>query len=1013
MNQRYRALYWTICFLCWGFYMGVASVNLDSLGIRLPADSSRKFVFTNKRAAFWYGETAQPNKDAFQGYTLLEQHVVRDYRIELDGRVLERGDAQEIVLYPDRLERRYAGVRETFYFLDSLNALLVRLDVEMPREVSFWIEWDRIVRGSLWQWEDDPPVAIGKLVRIPADKPGWCSLTCWGDAQLVTPIQQGRQPGRSPTLNEKPFPVEGLHVDAGKGALWFALVFARDSLQVLDLARMLRQQPDRWIQLRRRRMAGLLKRAGLSTGDSQLDRAYAWARISMDDLITRQQGPGIWAGLPWFNNYWGRDSFIAFTGALLCTGQYKLARQVLETFARFQDTNPVSPTFGRIPNRIRLHDVIYNTADGTPWFVLACERYVQYSGDRQFIERMFPVLKKVMDGAIENGMDEYGLLTHGDAETWMDAVGSDGPWSPRGNRAVEIQVLWLEQLRICADWAEKLGYPDWARQWRLIARRARFAFRSFFWDRLHHRLIDHLNPDNSPDSQVRPNSVFALTVPADSLLSPVQRRAVLAELVTRLTYPWGVSTLAQDDPQFHPYHHYPPYYPPDAAYHNGLVWTWLNGPLISALMPENPSLAWQLLREECRQILGEDAVGSQSELIEAWPRPGASRPRVSGAVSQAWNLAEFIRNVHQDVLGIHPRADEDRIVFTPHLEGVSSPVSFHFPFLNSTLRGRYEQQNERLVLALSGYQNKATLEVELKTTFAGRRVTVKTFWEGGKPLTLVLQKRDDRITCQVNGRPKPVAAVPYKSKLDTLRFVQSALDMTIPAFKGPAYDLIAPADALRRPSRLTRVVFDIADPRGDDRGPLGTYLYPRNPAFEPGIFDGRQVTIRRDDAYYYFEIKLENLVNPGWRPEAGFQLTYLAIALNFGDRAGVRTTRIGKGANYSVPLEYAYNYIIYVGHGYRVSDARGRIRAEYRPADPSQAIGDVSEKTIRFSVPIEYLSLETLRTAVVLIGGQDDHGGGGLGEFRAVLPEAGEWHGGGGKKATGNPAVYDEIYLRR
>lgn len=1013
MSLRYRALSVILATIFCVVHPAVGQSRLDDLAIALPTKTSHKFVFTNKQAAFWYGETARPNSDAFQGYTLYEQHVVRDYQIQLDGRTLDRGSARAVVLFPDRLVRRFGGATETFFFLDSLNALLVRLDVEAPGEVAFWIRWDRIAQGSVWRWEDSPPAALGQLTRMSVQKPRWCSLACWGDLQLATPIQQGQQPGRAPRPEDQPAPIEGLRVTAQPGTLWFALVFGRDSTRTMAQVADLRSHTEQWIQRRARRLERALETAGLTTGDSLLDRAYAWARIAMEDLITHQQGPGIWAGLPWFNNYWGRDSFIAFTGALLCTGQYALARQVLETFARYQDTNPLSKTFGRLPNRIRLNDVIYNTADATPWFVLACERYVQYSGDAQFIERIFPVLKKAMEGAIENAMDEYGLLTHGDAETWMDAVGTEGPWSPRGNRAVEIQVLWLEQLRICADWAEQLGYRDWARQWRLIARRARFAFRSFYWDRLHHRLVDHLNPDNSPDPQIRPNSVFALTLPADTLLTREQQRAVLAELVNQLTYPWGVSSLAQSDPQFHPYHHYPPYYPPDAAYHNGLVWTWLNGPLISALMPANPTLAWQLLREEARQLLKLDAIGSQSELLEAWPRPGNDRPKVSGTVSQAWSLAEFIRNVHQDVLGIHPDALAKKLSFSPHLAEGMGLVRFHFPFLHARITGHYRQENDRFTLELSGYSGTPALNVDLRTAFAGKQVTVHARWQSGSPLRLVLQKQRGGILCRVNGKPHPLEQEMPEPVLDTLRFVQPAMDMSIPAFKGPAYDLIAPADALRQPSRLTRVVFDIADPRGDDRGPTGTYLYPLNPAFEPGIFDGRQVVIRRDDGYYYFQIKLENLVNPGWKPEAGFQLTYLAIALNFGDKAGVRTTRVGQGANFSVPLEYAYNRIIYVGNGYRITDARGRILAEFRPADPSQAIGHVSEKTIRFSVPIEYLSTETLRTAVVLIGGQDDHGGGGLGEFRAVLPEAGEWHGGGGKRPDANPAVYDEIYLRR
>jgi len=77
-----------------------------------------------------------------------------------------------------------------------------------------------------------------------------------------------------------------------------------------------------------------------------------WAQFSLDALLTRQRGPGIWAGLPWFNNYWGRDTFISFEGALLVSGQFKQAKEVLRNFAAFQLSERSNPQVGRIPNRI-------------------------------------------------------------------------------------------------------------------------------------------------------------------------------------------------------------------------------------------------------------------------------------------------------------------------------------------------------------------------------------------------------------------------------------------------------------------------------------------------------------------------------------------------------------------------------------------------------------------------------------------------------------------------------------
>jgi hypothetical protein len=45
---------------------------------------------------------------------------------------------------------------------------------------------------------------------------------------------------------------------------------------------------------------------------------------------------------------------------------------------------------------------------------------------------------------------------------------------------------------------------------------------------------------------------------------------------------------------------------------------------------------------------------------------------------------------------------------------------------------------------------------------------------------------------------------------------------------------------------------------------------------------------------------------------------------------------------------------------------------------------------------------------VFVAGGQDDHGGSGLGEFRTVNREQGEWNG-GGKLLPGDPNTYDTL----
>ena len=408
-------------------------------------------------------------------------------------------------------------------------------------------------------------------------------------------------------------------------------------------------------------MESELARGYFRSDHREFTRALAWARLSLNALMMNQTGRGIFAGLPWFNNYWGRDTFIALPGAALVTGAYADAREILLSFSTFQQRDSTSSDFGRIPNIVTTTDTAFNTADGTPRFVMMAREYIERSGDQDFLLALYPVVLRSIEGTLRYHADSLGFLTHGDAETWMDAVGPSGAWSPRGNRANDVQALWARQLEAGIWFATRLGDVQSARIWHAVLQKLRTAFTQRFV--LSGEIADHLLPDGSPALEVRPNQIFATP-----LLDARTQRAMLRTVMTQLTYPYGVASLAQTDPKFHPYHEYPPYYPKDAAYHNGTVWTWLQGPVIAELCSAGKQdTAFRLTSSSIHQILRRGAVGTQSELLDALARPGEQEARLSGTVSQAWNLAEFVRNAYEDYLGLTVHELDRTVAIRPRI----------------------------------------------------------------------------------------------------------------------------------------------------------------------------------------------------------------------------------------------------------------------------------------------------------------------------------------------------------
>ncbi len=446
-----------------------------------------------------------------------------------------------------------------------------------------------------------------------------------------------------------------------------------------------------WQAARRARLEGVIGGDHLLwSDDARLNTALHWLQLTTDSLVTRQRGDGIYAGLPWFNEYWGRDSFISLPGATLVTGHFEEARAILKSFAQFQDLDRGSRFYGRLPNIVKPGSIDYHTTDGTPRWVIALRDYVRYTGDRSIVAELFPNVQASIEGALANFVDASGYLLHADNETWMDARREPDKvsYSPRSTRANDIQALWYEQLRAGAEFAAMLGEQESAARWSVAAERVRSRFARDFVDPASGRVADHLDARDVPNAQVRPNALFSLQLldrPED-----VARATRLAW--TALVYPWGVATLDQGDPGFHPYHVAPGHYHKDAAYHNGAVWPWLNGIAMQRMIELGQvDLAWQLFRNTNEIALTRGVVGGLPENLDAYPHPGETEPRLTGTFLQGWSNAEQLRVWYQGFLGVQPDLAQGSIQLAPRLPTGFGDVEFKSRVGTGVLQARYER----------------------------------------------------------------------------------------------------------------------------------------------------------------------------------------------------------------------------------------------------------------------------------------------------------------------------------
>lgn len=404
-------------------------------------------------------------------------------------------------------------------------------------------------------------------------------------------------------------------------------------------------------------------------GNESVNKALYWAQQSGLKLCAGgENSRGIWAGLPWFRDNWGRDTFISMPGIFLVNGFFKEAKDVLHCFLLHQMKDPDSKNYGRIPNRyVNDEDVIYNTADGNLWFIKALWQYLQYSGDKEYLNEVWENVKLAIFTDLDRRSNVDGFLLNNDSDTWMDArINGLAPLSARGNRANDIQSLWFEALNIFVILSSIMNSTERVDEIRKVISNLKGMFKELFWDEKLNLLADRIDIDGTKDFKIRPNQLFCVNAEFNLLDEEIEN-SITKNSYEKLCMEHGVLSLSSDDVDFHPYHINCNKYHKDAAYHNGAIWLWLSGPMISALTKYNwQNEAWKLTKNHCNQMFNFGCAGSLSENANAaFDKKG--NMIASGTWSQAWSVSEFTRCFFQDYLGVKPALLMNKLNFAPKI----------------------------------------------------------------------------------------------------------------------------------------------------------------------------------------------------------------------------------------------------------------------------------------------------------------------------------------------------------
>lgn len=378
-----------------------------------------------------------------------------------------------------------------------------------------------------------------------------------------------------------------------------------------------------------------------------------------DNFVTYRSSFALYtliAGYPWFLD-WGRDSLISFEGLLLKTKRFNVAKEVLLTSIR-------DVKYGLVPNGYSGYDnrPLYNSADASLLLFEQVKKFLKYTNEYGWVkENIYPTLEKIIEaymGKIDvDGnniyMDEDFLISSGTENiqnTWMDAKIGDFVVTPRNGKAVEINSLWYNALKVIEELTILTKGKEEAKKYAELAKKCKKSFEEKFYNKRRKCLYDVLG-----DSKIRPNQLFSLSLsyPVIEPSSDIAKE-ILGTVTKKLLTPYGLRTLAKGEPGYRE-NYEGDMIKRDMSYHQGIIWPWLLGLYYDALnnmikaekkKSEKKELEEQKERfvQDVRKTFIEEmdknsTIGSIREIYS-----GTNKTyRPDGTIAQGWSVAEIFR----------------------------------------------------------------------------------------------------------------------------------------------------------------------------------------------------------------------------------------------------------------------------------------------------------------------------------------------------------------------------------
>jgi glycogen debranching enzyme len=433
----------------------------------------------------------------------------------------------------------------------------------------------------------------------------------------------------------------------------------RDS--VLDVYRRLIGEAEQIYDARRAHAVSLLESTtSIDTPDDELDLAFAWSKINLDEQLVCNPdlGCGLVAGWgtsgsstrPGFGWFFGGDAAIN-SFAMDATGLWPQVAQELRFLARYQRddgkiTHEISQAAGRIPWFTEFPYAYYH-ADTTPYWIVAVWRYWRASGDDELVRELWPAIEKAFAWCLTAETDGDGIIENTVGGLGAIEVGALGA---QIHQDIYLASVWIEALGAMPELLGVVGEEGLSDDAIALYGRAVATLNDRYWREAEgHHAFGILRDGTTNDNL----TVWPATAAAFSLLRQDRAKSTLRKLAgDAISSDWGARMLSTGSPLYDP-----------MAYNMGAVWPFVTGFVSWGQYNYNRPWAGYPLIDALKQMTFDWARGRHPELLSG----AFYRPLDQAVPHQFFATSMLVSPVMLGMLGWEPHATSRYAKLTPQL----------------------------------------------------------------------------------------------------------------------------------------------------------------------------------------------------------------------------------------------------------------------------------------------------------------------------------------------------------